>query len=164
MANPEDDVEPVTAGLEVVAEAFAARAHAGQVDKQGRDYFDYHLRPIAESLRPFGRRAYLAGLLHDVVEDTATTYAQLTALGLPATVVEAVRSVTRQDGELYPALIERAAADPLGRLVKLADNWHNLAGLDTLDEVDRDRLRERYLAARVVLEASLTRRTVVPGS
>ena len=151
MANGEDD-----AGVEAAAEELVARAHHGQVDKQGRDYVEHHLHPIAESLRPFGRSAYVAGLLHDVVEDTDTTYAQLSELGFSDVVVAAVRSVTRQEGETYDALIERAAADPLGRLVKLADNWHNLSSLDSLaDEADRDRLRERYRRARIVLERSL---------
>ena len=143
--------------LENRALALVIRAHAGQVDKQGRDYVEHHLRPIAESLRPFGSQAYLAGLLHDIVEDTDMDYSQLLEQGFPASVVEAVRSVTRQRTEPYPELINRAAADPLGRLVKLADNWHNLSSLDALEDGDdRARLRLRYLSAREVLERSLT--------
>lgn len=142
--------------LEDAALALVLRAHAGQVDKQGRDYVEHHLRPIAESLRPYGRSAYLAGLLHDIVEDTDVDYEQLAALGFPAIVVEAVRSVTRRPDESYPELIARAAAHPLGRLVKLADNWHNLSSVDAVPEAaDRERLRNRYQEARAVLERSL---------
>jgi (p)ppGpp synthase/HD superfamily hydrolase len=142
--------------LEIRAAELASQAHDGQVDKQGRDYFEYHLLPIAASLRPFGSLAYAAGLLHDIVEDTPMTCAQLTARGFPRPVVDAVRAVTRQDDESYAELIERAAADPLGRLVKLADNWHNLATVDLLpDAADRARLRLRYEQARKVLEHSL---------
>lgn len=134
----------------------ALQAHAGQVDKQGRDYFQYHLQPIADLLRPYGSYAYVAGLLHDVVEDTSVTCSELTELGFPSPIVEAVRAVTRLEGETYSELITRAAADPLGRLVKLADNWHNLSSLDALtDENDRTRLRLRYESAREVLERSL---------
>jgi (p)ppGpp synthase/HD superfamily hydrolase len=144
------------AELELRAAELASQAHEGQVDKQGRNYFAYHLLPIAESLRPFGSLAYVAGLLHDIIEDTPMTYAGLTARGFPRAVVAAVRSVTRQVGEPYGDLIERAAADPLGRLVKLADNWHNLSSLDSLmDGADRDRLRLRYEQARAVLERSV---------
>ena len=78
---------------------FARRAHAGQVDQQGRDYFDHHLQPISALLRPFGDDAATAGLLHDVLEDTPATADDLRALGLPAAVVAAVESVTRRDGE-----------------------------------------------------------------
>jgi (p)ppGpp synthase/HD superfamily hydrolase len=142
--------------LESRALALVKQAHAGQVDKQGRDYVEHHLRPIAESLRPFGRPAYLAGLLHDIVEDTAVDPEQLLGLGFPVPVVEAVRSVSRRAGESYPELIDRAAADPLGRLVKLADNWHNLSSVDAVpDADDRARLRSRYQSAREVLERSL---------
>jgi (p)ppGpp synthase/HD superfamily hydrolase len=142
--------------LEGRAAALALEAHAGQVDKQGRDYFRHHLLPIAESLRPYGSHAYVAGLLHDVVEDTSITYQQLAELGFPPVVIEAVRAVTRRDDETYPELIDRAAAHPLGRLVKLADNWHNLSGLAALtNEADRTRLRLRYEQARQVLEQSL---------
>jgi (p)ppGpp synthase/HD superfamily hydrolase len=98
----------------------------------------------------------VAGLLHDIIEDTPVTYQQLTERGFPAVVIEAVRAVTRRDDETYPELIDRAAAHPLGRLVKLADNWHNLSSLDALaNEDDRIRLRLRYEQARQVLEHSL---------
>src|SRR5690242_5370121 len=106
--------------MEDRAVALALDAHAGQVDKQGRDYFREHLLPIAELLRPYGSHAWVAGLLHDVVEDTSVTFQQLGELGFPPVVIEAIRAVTRRDDETYQQLIERAAAHPLGRLVKLA--------------------------------------------
>ena len=137
---------------------FARRAHAGQVDQQGRDYYEHHLVPIARLLRPFGDDAAVAGLLHDVLEDTPTTVEDLVGLGVPAPVISAVESVTRRDDVAYVALIERAAAHGLGRLVKLADNWHNLSSNAELARHDPDqaaRLRERYEAARARLTASL---------
>ena len=149
------DVE-VVAGPEVVR--LVRDRHRGQVDKQDRDYYEAHLVPIARLLLPFGARAVTAGLLHDVVEDTGTTLAELRALGLPEAVVAAVDAVSRRDGERYEDLIGRACADPLGRLVKLADNWHNLTGLDDLAAVDPDavdRLRAKYLAARARLCAAV---------
>ncbi len=144
--------------------ALVRRAHAGQVDKQGRDYVEHHLNPIAASLRPFGEDAVLAGLLHDVLEDTEVTEAQLRAAGIPGVVVDAVVSVTRRDDETYPELITRAAGHPLGRLVKLADNYHNLTGRDALarqDPAAAARLRPRYEQARKTLSASIT---AAPGS
>lgn len=137
---------------------FAHRAHAGQVDQQGRDYYEHHLVPIAALLRPFGDDAAVAGLLHDVLEDTPTTVEDLAALGVPAPVIAAVESVTRRDGEPYEALIERAAAHPLGRLVKLADNWHNLSSNAELARKDPKKaaeLRTRYESARAKLTAAL---------
>lgn len=141
------------------AGTLALAAHEGQVDKQGRDYFKHHLIPVAELLRPFGADAYAAGLLHDIIEDTDVTYDDLRARGIPEEVIGAVRSVTRRPGETYAALIERAAAHPLGRLVKLADNWLNMSGLDDLaknDPAAASRLSLRYSRAREVLERSIS--------
>ncbi len=107
------------------AHLLALHAHQGQVDKQGRDYYLAHLRPIAEALRPHGAYAEMAGALHDIVEDTrdhpdpARRYDldRLRVLGVPEVVVEAIDAVTRRPGEPYIAgLIRRAAAHPLGRL------------------------------------------------
>ncbi len=52
MADLERHVHQAT--LEDRALELIRHAHAGQVDKQGRDYFEHHLLPIASLLRPFG--------------------------------------------------------------------------------------------------------------
>lgn len=137
------------------AARLAEVAHAGQVDKQGRDYFEAHLAPIAAALEQFGPAAAMAGYLHDIIEDTDYTTSLLQAAGVPAEVIAAVVAVTRVPGEEYSELIERAASHPLGRLVKLADNALNVAsnpGLAALDpERARVMLEERYLPARTRL-------------
>ncbi len=140
------------------ARDLAATAHAGQVDKQDRDYHAYHLAPVAALLRPYGDIPEAAGWLHDILEDTPTTLDALAAAGFPIVVRDAVDAVTRRDGETYDALIARAAAHPVGRLVKLADNWVNLTGLDDLARIDPDtavRLERKYGRAREALTASL---------
>ena len=148
------------------AHLLALHAHEGQVDAQGRDHYLAHLRPIAEALRPHGPHAEMAGALHDIVEDTrdhpdlARRYDldRLRALGVPE-VVEAIDAVTRRPGEPYIAgLIRRSAVHPLGRLVKLADNAHDLAANADLAVVDPNKartLREgRYRPARRILLAA----------
>jgi (p)ppGpp synthase/HD superfamily hydrolase len=149
------------------AHLLALRAHEGQVDQQGRDYYLAHLRPIAEALRSFGPHAEMAGALHDIVEDTrdhpdpARRYdlARLRGLGVPEVVVEAIDAVTRRPGEPYiSGLIRRSAAHPLGRLVKLADNKHNLATNAELARIDPEKARSlregRYRPARRILLAA----------
>lgn len=127
------------------------QAHAGQTDKQGRDYVDGHLTPIADALRPFGEDAEAAGWLHDVLEDTDLTEQDLTDRGISPVVVRAVVSVTRAE-ETYKELIGRACADELGRLVKLADNAWNVLCNPGLAEIEprvaAEMLRRRYLPAR----------------
>lgn len=130
------------------------QAHAGQVDKQGRDYMTSHLEPIAALLAEHGEDAQMAGLLHDILEDTRITSEELLEVGVPAHVVRAVESVSKRPGEPYDELIERAASDPLGRLVKLADNSWNLdsnAALAESDPVMADQLRVKYEKARARL-------------
>jgi len=149
------------------AHLLALEALEGQVDRQGRDYYLSHLRPIAEALRPFGAHAEMAGVLHDIVEGTRDDpdpgrrydLDRLRALGVPEPVVEAIDAVTRRPGEPYiSGLIRRAAAHPLGRLVELADNRHNLAEVAELAATDPDKartLREgRYRPARRILLAA----------
>ncbi len=135
------------------ADRIAEKAHDGQVDKAGQPYID-HPRAVAELLRECGDNAIMAGLLHDVVEDSDTTLDDLRAAGFPEEVVRAVDSVTRRNGETYMTMIGRAAADPLGCLVKLADNIHNTSRLDNLEEPVRSGLARRYERALAVLTAA----------
>lgn len=136
------------------ADALAAAAHAGQVDKAGAPYVN-HVRAVAAALAGHGEHAVMAGLLHDIVEDTPMTLGGLRQLGYPDDVVRAVDAVTRRPGEAYLDLIQRAAADPLGRLVKLADNAHNARPdrLAALDPAVAQRLRAKYAEARAILLA-----------
>jgi (p)ppGpp synthase/HD superfamily hydrolase len=95
----------------------------------------------------------MAGVLHDTLEDTDLTADDLRAHGYPEEVVRAVEAVTKQAGESYEDAVRRAAADPLGRLVKLADNAHNSdeERLALLPEGKATRLRAKYAKARALL-------------
>lgn len=137
----------------------ARDAHAGQRDKQGRPYFEFHVEPIALALTDLGEHAVMAGYLHDVAEDCPSRYsiAHLEAVGLPESVVQAVDSVTRRADETYDDLIARSCADPLGVHVKLADNAHNILSSPGLAQGHPRRaesLLKRYLGARDRLVAA----------
>lgn len=136
------------------ATELAAEAHAGQVDKAGQPYIG-HLIRVRDALAAHGETAMIAGVLHDILEDTDTTAADLAGEGFPAGVIEAVEAVTRREGETYMDFIRRAAAHPLGRLVKLADNADNAdeARLALLPADRAGSLRKRYARARQVLAA-----------
>lgn len=134
------------------ARELAREAHRGQVDKAGRPYHE-HVEAVSDLLCEHGPDAQIAGLLHDVIEDTDVSADDLRAAGVPEHVVEAVLSVSRRDDETYMDMIRRAAAHPLGRLVKLADNAHNSSEprLAVLDPENAAFLRRRYQRARAVL-------------
>ncbi|WP_232792167.1 HD domain-containing protein [Actinacidiphila yeochonensis] len=145
-----DDLPTVTSVDDV--RALAELAHAGQVDKIGTAYFT-HVQAVADGLAPFGDDLVMAGLLHDVVEDTAWTAERLLAAGVPGRVVAIVEAVTNQDGVPYEDKIRRITRDPLATLVKIADNAHNSRPdrAAQLPAAKRDRLAAKYRAARAEL-------------
>lgn len=133
-------------------DALAARAHAGQADKIGVDYIQ-HPRAVARGLEPFGPDLVMAGLLHDVLEDTALTAEDLLAAGVPERVVEIVQAVTNVKGLTYDEKIQRIVADRDACLVKIADNAHNSHPdrAAMLPPEKRERLAVKYRTARAVL-------------
>jgi (p)ppGpp synthase/HD superfamily hydrolase len=108
-----------------VAEAVARRFHAGQVDRVGAPYIE-HPRAVAGLLSGTREPLRAAAWLHDVLEHTDATAADLAAAGVPAEVVRLVEVLTRRPGEDYLAFIGRVCADPAAVRVKIADALHNL--------------------------------------
>ncbi|WP_394427459.1 HD domain-containing protein [Streptomyces sp. SGAir0957] len=133
-------------------DALAAAAHAGQVDKIGVPYIE-HVRAVADGLVPFGDELVMAGLLHDVLEDTDVTGDDLLERGVPARVVVIVRAVTNQADVTYDETIRRITGDPQATLVKIADNAHNShpARCVRLPADEKERLAAKYWAARADL-------------
>lgn len=138
--------------------AFAAGAHHGQVDKIGVPYIE-HVRAVAAGLAPFGDDLVIAGLLHDVLEDTDWTAGQLRAIGIPGRAVAAVVAVTNQPGVPYEEKIRRIIASPDAVLVKIADNAHNSRPdrAAQLPPEKRERLAVKYRKARAELWPAASR-------
>jgi (p)ppGpp synthase/HD superfamily hydrolase len=102
----------------------ALEAHSGQKEENGRPYL---LHPLRLMLRMDTEQEMAAAVLHDVVEDTDTTLEDLRAEGFPEEVLAAVALLTHDKRKVaYREYIERIAADPLARKVKLADLEDNL--------------------------------------
>ena len=123
----------------------AVQAHAGQIDKGGAPYI---LHPLRMMLKLTSDQERIAAVLHDVVEDTDWTIERLRAEGFSEQVLRAIESVTHRDGEPYEDFLRRAAIDPIGRRVKMADLEDNLDLSRITDVTDRDRARvEKYRRA-----------------
>lgn len=125
--------------------ALAAQAHASQTDKAGAPYVLHLLRVMqAQS----STEARMAGVLHDLVEDTGYTFDDLREMGYPAEVIEALRHLTKLGGESYQEFAERAGRHPIAREVKTADLEDNMdvTRLDSVRQEDTERL-DRYLQA-----------------
>src|SRR5690348_14451397 len=93
------------------------------MDKGGKPYVLHSLRVM---LKQVDETAQMVAVLHDVLEDTAVTLADLRAAGFNAEICEAVDCLTRRPDETYEAMIVRVAANPLARRVKLADLEDNM--------------------------------------
>ncbi|WP_347927302.1 HD domain-containing protein [Pseudomonas helvetica] len=102
--------------------AIAAAAHEGQVDKGGAPYI---LHPLKVMLRVDTLEERIVAVLHDVVEDSGISLDDLRQEGFSETVLAAIESVTKLPGESYELFVERAAQNPIGRVVKLADLEEN---------------------------------------
>ncbi|MFI0990350.1 HD domain-containing protein [Streptomyces exfoliatus] len=136
-------------------DALAARAHAGQTDKIGVPYVE-HVRAVAAGLAPLGPHLAMAGLLHDVIEDTDWTAERLRAAGIPDRVVDIVEAVTNRPGTTYEEKIRQITRDRDATLVKIADNAHNSRAdrAAALPPDRRERLAAKYRAARELLWAA----------
>jgi (p)ppGpp synthase/HD superfamily hydrolase len=98
----------------------------------------------------------MAAVLHDVIEDTDVTLADLQIAGYPRPVIDAVDCLTHRDGETYARYIERVATDPLATIVKVADLRDNLRNNKSLPpRVDVIERIQRYEQALSFLEPRL---------
>lgn len=120
-------------------------AQEGQVDKAGQPYFLHPMRVALNCETPVQKTV---AFLHDVVEDTAISSADLKRFGFTDEVVEAVLSLTRKPDEDYESFIQRCALNPIGRYVKIRDLEDNL-NVKRLDELDYAAMKRvnKYLKA-----------------
>lgn len=146
-----------------LAAVLARTAHFGQLDKQGRDYYDHHLMPVALLVNarwPGDPHLLAAAFLHDTGEDTDYTSSTLRVAGVAEEVIEIVEVLTRRPDETYRAYIERVVKHQKARKVEIADNRVNANGLPALAAMgpeqakDAARLFDRYEDAFTVLLAA----------
>jgi guanosine-3',5'-bis(diphosphate) 3'-pyrophosphohydrolase len=127
------------------AYVFAARAHKGQVRRSGEPYLSHPLE-VASLLADMrlDKTTLVAALLHDVLEDTDVTSAEVREnFGKDvADLVEGVTKISRvQDAspearraETIRKIILAMTDDIRVIFIKLADRIHNLQTLEFLDE------------------------------
>ena len=125
-------------------------AHKEQVDKSGLPYV-FHPFHLAEQMS--NENTTVVALLHDVVEDSDYTFADLQELGFSESVLAALRLLTHDESVPYMDYVAAIKKNPVARAVKLADLRHN-SNLSRVDEVTEKTLarREKYLAAIRLLE------------
>src|SRR6476660_7277876 len=136
-----------------VAEAyrFSVAAHAGQTRQSGEPYVSHPLA-VAEILADWrlDGQALVAALLHDVMEDTSVTKAEISdTFGKPvADLVDGVskldkiefQSAEQVQAENFRKMLLAMARDVRVILIKLADRLHNMRTLGHMDAHKRRRI------------------------
>ena len=124
----------------------ATQAHEGQVDKAGNAYIGHPLRVMAMGKTEHEK---IAGVLHDIVEDTPWTFEMLEAEGFAPEIIAALKCVTKiSENEDYDDFIERVKKNPLAVAAKINDLTDNMdiRRLPYLSDKDVKRLK-KYLKA-----------------
>ena len=121
---------------------FAAQAHAGQLRKSSATPYFEHVAAVAMILERAGfpEDVVIAGLLHDVVEDTPVSFEEVAARFGPS-VTELVRHCSEvkldEQGRKRPWIDRKrdhlaalAEAPTEARAITLADKLHNLISIE----------------------------------
>ena len=149
-------LKPVDIKKVEAAYTIARDAHAGQSRMSGEPYITHPLA-VATLLAEWhlDAQALIAAILHDVVEDTPTTNAEIGKLfGQP--VANLVEGVSKLD-KLQFATLEEAQAENFRKmllamardvrviLIKLADRLHNMRTLGAVDQSKQERVARETL-------------------
>ncbi len=149
----EGDYDRLDAELLIRAFRYSERAHAGQVRHSGEPYVT-HCIEVARILADLqlDSATVACGLLHDVVEDTDITVADIEReFGEEvARIVDGLTKIanlpltSREDRQVenYRKLLLSIAKDARVILIKLADRLHNMRTLDWLAPEKRRRIAQ----------------------
>lgn len=146
--NPNTDLSLIEKAYNI-----AEKYHAGQLRKSGEEYF-IHPVEVAKILieLEMDDATIIAGLLHDVLEDTDYTYEQLKN-DFGDEIAMLVEGVTKLGTLVYESKEERQAEnlrkmflamskDIRVLIIKLADRLHNMR---TINYMDERKIREKCL-------------------
>ncbi len=135
---------------------FSQNAHKGQFRKSGEPYISHPLA-VANILGQWhlDSQALTAALLHDVMEDTSVTKAEISR-NFGKQVADLVDGVSKLDkiefetqekaqAENFRKMLLAMARDVRVILIKLADRLHNMRTLDAVDDARRHRIARETL-------------------
>lgn len=105
---------------------YATLKHKGQTRKNGEDYI-VHPLAVAEILKEkgYGLDYQVAGLFHDLLEDTDATCEEILNLS-NGKVLKTVKLLTKEKGYVMEKYITDIFKDGMAREVKMADRLNNL--------------------------------------
>jgi GTP diphosphokinase / guanosine-3',5'-bis(diphosphate) 3'-diphosphatase len=138
-----------------LAIAIANQAHAGQLDKAGKPYISHPLTVMAQMDT---LESKIVAVLHDAIEDSDLTIADLKQQGFPEFITAAIAAITKLDGEPYEDYILRVKSNAIAHKVKIADVTHNMDISRIANPTEKDFQRlEKY---QKVLQKLISKRDV----
>jgi (p)ppGpp synthase/HD superfamily hydrolase len=131
----------------------ATTKHHNQFDRGGNPYILHPLK-VMHYLRSEDEELQCIALGHDLVEDTSTTYQELTHLGMTDRVVDGIRSLTKVRGETLEEYKARVFSNPDSMRVKLCDLRHNsdIRRLKGVTQKDLERVQRYHQFYLEILE------------
>ena len=123
----------------------AAKMHKGQLDRFGKPYVLHVMRVM---MRGHDLEEQVLGALHDILERSTLTLADIGKKDYPPRVVKALDHITRRKDEDYDGYIERVMEDGLAMRVKLHDlaDKMDLLHVDELSMADLKRYNKQLAA------------------
>lgn len=116
--------------------SLAALAHEGQVDKANSPYILHALRVMQCQATTEAR---IVAVFHGVVQHCENwDFARLEKEGFSSEMITALKSVTERSGENLEDSVRRAAADPIGCTVKLAELRDNIGSRGSSETTEAD--------------------------
>lgn len=141
----------VTQSILEKAIQIATKAHEGQTDKGGNSYILHPLR-LMDNVNSIEEK--IVAVLHDVVEDTEVSFADLEREGIPEVCIEALKLLTHAKEVPYMGYIQLISTNEIAKAVKIADLEDNsdLSRLTKVGTKDIERV-EKYTKALSILES-----------
>lgn len=141
---------------------FIKKAHAGQIDKAGKPYWEHPLRVMLGLPANAKNETKMAALLHDTLEDTTYTSHDLLRMGYSEVVIELVELLTNNSKQKYidKIITLMRSGNRQAIRIKLEDIRDNLNSnrMAMLSNKDRLRLERKYRAPFYLLHDWLLRK------
>lgn len=149
--NPEAQIDKLN-----IAYVYAAQQHRGQLRQSGEAYLSHPLN-VAYILAEMKMDVdcIIAGLLHDTIEDTDTTYEVIEELfgKSVAFLVDAVSKISKipfqskeeKQAESFRKMLVSMSDDIRVIIIKLADRLHNMRTIESLREDKQRRIAQETM-------------------
>lgn len=136
--------------------SIAAIAHGEQKRKTSNIPYLFHPLRVMLAASRFGQVYAIVAILHDTIEDTDLSIADLAKEGFSEEVLNAVRVLTKTKGLGYIEYLNAVKANHIALIVKLLDIEDNMSDLETLGTFEPEqehRLRLKYENALAILRS-----------